>query len=801
MKRMLAFLLAVIMFTLPTLVSCGESASTEESGHTSTEESREVITHTLTFKDADGTVIGTHLAEHNAKIHFPEEPTKEGYQFCGWSLDSAGAETIDSSVSVTEDMVLYASWVEEGYYLYSYVITYNGAASLYVTPDSSEDLKIVARLIEEDIFFSPEYPNNKKYVEGENATFSWEKGQSELYENGLIDFPYEPIEVSLDVLKGRVIETSFVDDAGNIVGIPYTDTNFTTRNEEFLAVTVNDFSENDTVLNFDKKDNENFGVLADDVKVLSAESVSTNLDDNLSTPVYTVKSPSEELAVGDKVFINSPDCKLGILCMIKEFTKDGETYTVIPVTVNKNDTTYGLDDFYKFLKVDMHSSYEVVTENGTTEQALMQREIVFEDEDTAGSSITLAPISFSTDNIEIFGGATGYVHLYTRYKYAPKIFSESYFEAEVNITSSLEGKLSAMVKKESESADSESLILKLGKLTFPMSVTGFFAYGDLDFSVSWELKGGVEATWSAEIQTGVTYTSLAKKAIPYRNSNINGTVVECKGEAQIRLGPQPSIGVQFLNGVANAKLEGFYGIEISGELIKGDGNVHKCDLCFDGEVKKVAEITAKLEFNLGWTYTPLDITLIRLEDTITDFYASLIVDGQVVNQVGLGDCNNINTLRRFLIYIKAPADKWKYIRDIHVGNNWGLLDDTITYEKEYILDGTYEFDGTLKIDIAFETGWGQLQFELADEPVVDSDGVVIEQYVEHFQPTFQIGIYKEQSTLVAWEAKFPDGYYIVPGHKHGRSDITWTEEDEKVNWDAAQIYSEDGVTVLLIPVD
>ena len=621
-----------------------------------------------------------------------------------------------------------------------------------------------------------------------------------MYENGIIDFPYEPIEVSPDVLKGRVIETAFVDDDGKILGIPFTDISYTSKNEEFLDVTVDDFAENDTVLNFDEKDNENFGVLADDVKVLRAESVITNFDNNYNAPTYSVKSPNKELAVGDKVFINSPDCELGVLCLIKEVTKDGETYTVIPVTVNKNDTTYGLDDFYKFLKVDMHSYREVDTENTgneSTEQALMQRDIVFDKESSAESAITLAPISFSTDNIEIFGGTTGYVHLYTRCKYAPKIFGESYFEADINITSSLEGKLSAMVKKESASAESESLVLKLGKLTFPMSVTGFFAYGDLDFLVSWELKGGVEATWSAEIQTGVMYTSLAKKAIPYRDSTIDGRVVECKGEAQIRLGPQPSIGVQFLNGVADAKLEGFYGIEISGELIKGDGNVHMCDLCFDGVIKKVAEITAKLEFNIGWTYTPVEVTLIRLDDTVSDFYVSLIVDGQAVNQVGLGDCRNINNIRNFTIYIQAPKDKWKYIRNIHVGNNGSGITQ-VTYENEYIRDGEYELNGGVRIDLTFSTGSGSIWFELASELV--TDGFETHQETMIISEGFKIGIYKEKSTLVAWSNKLPSGYF-VPGGRYQRRDITWTEEDEKINWDAAMTYSYGGVTMLLVPRD
>lgn len=46
------------------------------------------------------------------KISFPEAPTKEGYEFVGWSLDKNSNSFLTSEIVVEQELILYAKWVK-----------------------------------------------------------------------------------------------------------------------------------------------------------------------------------------------------------------------------------------------------------------------------------------------------------------------------------------------------------------------------------------------------------------------------------------------------------------------------------------------------------------------------------------------------------------------------------------------------------------------------------------------------------------------------------------------------------------
>lgn len=51
---------------------------------------------------------------HGELIDVPEEPTREGFEFDGWYLDSAGTMPWDPEEDkVTESITLYAGWIEK----------------------------------------------------------------------------------------------------------------------------------------------------------------------------------------------------------------------------------------------------------------------------------------------------------------------------------------------------------------------------------------------------------------------------------------------------------------------------------------------------------------------------------------------------------------------------------------------------------------------------------------------------------------------------------------------------------------
>lgn len=68
---------------------------------------------TVSFDTMGGSAVEAKTCEYNGKISAPEEPTKEGYAFIGWFLDSALTEKWDFASGVfSENKTLYAAWVQ-----------------------------------------------------------------------------------------------------------------------------------------------------------------------------------------------------------------------------------------------------------------------------------------------------------------------------------------------------------------------------------------------------------------------------------------------------------------------------------------------------------------------------------------------------------------------------------------------------------------------------------------------------------------------------------------------------------------
>ncbi len=72
------------------------------------DEAIEPETHTVTFKDWDGTVLSTQTVTHGSAATAPADPTREGYTFSGWDVDFS---------NVTEDLIVTATYTINSYTL------------------------------------------------------------------------------------------------------------------------------------------------------------------------------------------------------------------------------------------------------------------------------------------------------------------------------------------------------------------------------------------------------------------------------------------------------------------------------------------------------------------------------------------------------------------------------------------------------------------------------------------------------------------------------------------------------------
>lgn len=66
---------------------------------------------TITFDSKGGTDVPAHNQMYGELLAVPEPPTREGYTFTGWYIDSGCADLWDVENQIIEmDMTLYAGW-------------------------------------------------------------------------------------------------------------------------------------------------------------------------------------------------------------------------------------------------------------------------------------------------------------------------------------------------------------------------------------------------------------------------------------------------------------------------------------------------------------------------------------------------------------------------------------------------------------------------------------------------------------------------------------------------------------------
>ena len=71
----------------------------------------EASTFTVKFDSQGGTEVANVVIEKGKEIKLPEPPTKEGYEFGGWTLKGSEELFLDST-PITESITLYAKWLE-----------------------------------------------------------------------------------------------------------------------------------------------------------------------------------------------------------------------------------------------------------------------------------------------------------------------------------------------------------------------------------------------------------------------------------------------------------------------------------------------------------------------------------------------------------------------------------------------------------------------------------------------------------------------------------------------------------------
>lgn len=65
---------------------------------------------TIYFDSCSGSAVSAITADYGSELILPEDPVRQGYQFCGWYLDQEGTQQCTLATMPAVDMTLYAKW-------------------------------------------------------------------------------------------------------------------------------------------------------------------------------------------------------------------------------------------------------------------------------------------------------------------------------------------------------------------------------------------------------------------------------------------------------------------------------------------------------------------------------------------------------------------------------------------------------------------------------------------------------------------------------------------------------------------
>ena len=90
----------------------------------------EPVNYAITFNVDGGSAVSGQTVEQGYNATEPPVPTKEGYTFGGWYLDSELTQLYDFTTPITAETTLYAKWIENAKPTYTVTFNVNGGSSV-----------------------------------------------------------------------------------------------------------------------------------------------------------------------------------------------------------------------------------------------------------------------------------------------------------------------------------------------------------------------------------------------------------------------------------------------------------------------------------------------------------------------------------------------------------------------------------------------------------------------------------------------------------------------------------------------
>lgn len=680
------------------------------------------------------------------KVSKPEDPTRDLYGFTGWYLEAAAITEYDFDTPVVSDLTLYAGWGnpdgsdDELYFASNETETIFSITDIEV---NGNDVTVTYNTNNVALVVVEFFPDRMEDGQWTNAnlnanlaldTVASASGYTEQY-GELVNITL-PINGALP--ENYLVRASLLDDEHSSVDnalATYVTARYTGTYAKFDALTANDFEDQNLVINFDENDDKNFGVINENVIVIPVSCQSTedgkvfefieylNGDDNDGEERYTdyedgnmpeYQSQLEDLVpkhgykFPNKDAVISGGRKLSDLQVGDIIYIEGTTYMfkIGDIKVEGDSITFTQDenasmaDFYTVLKVDFE---------GIEVDPRLRWEII--DVNASGSaSLSLGLTKELSNGVKVSGSVNGKVTGKVKMSYDAHLFSDDYFEAEVSFVTEISGNVKAEISTGSNTDNNhewKNVVFQVDtrEISLPTPVTGLDIYIKPAAQIDWKLSGGVSVTWTSKQTSGFKYnsdtgrTDIAKKE--------QTASLKAEGGLTIKIGPILDIGIKLFGGVlkggfvaeAGAKLEAKLAADLDTQT--NADSKHACTLCFTGEAKWYAEVSAKVDWKItdSWTGNIINAKLISVEGNIEilrsnpgKFFVSIINDtdspfgGNL--KFGGGDCTN-KTYRTQFITQDENGQDISGIQVSVVRQGQTVAKTGASPYTEYLYDGTY----------------------------------------------------------------------------------------------------------------
>ena len=569
----------------------------------------------VVFMPNNGTdgVVDMQRVHSGDKAEKPQDPAWAGYAFTGWYVDAELTMPYDFNAPVRQDLFLYAGWGNpnggEGFYSTSegggtdYSITGIQAADggFSVTVNANDTAILIVEVLDEE--------------SGELIT----TGAAETPDYCELEQVFVPVS---DLPAHFDIRATLVDENGEQLCDPYTTVRFTSAFEIYDAKTVNDF-EGETVINFDDAPDENFGVLADGVKIISTENEKNKIEaveneildeDGLVCDYemtgYRITNPDEsigELQSGDIIYIVDTT---GIPLLFKIATIEQEDDGSFFVT---QDVHGELTDYYTFIKVDMTFGGEESAEpEPPAEDAAPLAEII--NVDDVGGGVEFA-MNFDYTHptkrwFQVHASGSISIEVSITILYDAHLFREDYIECSVSKTTTVDGSFTIEFTNDYDTGSGDDTqshnLLKeyplVPKKIIPTPIAGLSVNVKVTIPLNLTISGKVTVEYKSEQVDGFTYnTDAGRQKIDRKSRTVD---LYAEGKAELSLSVKAKLTIGFGGELVEIGVTGEAGVKVTATAVLNLAEStsaekrHACRLCVDIKVEWFVEVHGSLEAHL-----------------------------------------------------------------------------------------------------------------------------------------------------------------------------------------------------------